>query len=92
MSTLVQADIFFFISSISVLILVALLVVIALHVLRVIKDVKDIVKAVKSETKETLEDFNNLRTQVKAEGGFLKRFLGSFFKSDRTTKKSRKKE
>jgi Ca2+/Na+ antiporter len=92
MSTLIQADIFFFISSVSILILVALLIVIAFYVIRVVKDIKEIVKAVKSETKETLQDFNNLRSQVKAEGGFFKRFLGTFFKTNRTTKKSRNKD
>lgn len=79
METLIHADIFFFISSVA-LVLVAVGVIIALvYVIKILRNVSAVSDKVKEESGEILDDLKSLRGTIKKEG-FKLSYIGNFFK------------
>ncbi len=84
MDTLIHADVFFFISSISVIVIAIVVVVVGVYVVTVLRDAKYISKKLRNAADELEEDFENLRKEVTGEGRkakylidfFLGKFLG----------------
>ncbi len=78
METLIHADIFFFISSIA-LVLVSIGLIIALvYVIKILRNVSDVSDKVKEESGEIIDDLKSLRGSIKQEG-FKMRQMSSFF-------------
>ena len=65
MDSLLKSDIFFFITSLVVIVIGVGLVIIVFYVINILRDVKDVSKTVKEETKGMAEDLSLLRTRVK---------------------------
>ncbi len=80
MEDMLKQDVFFFITSIAVIILTALLVAVFVYAIKILNDVKYIAKKAKSETDLLAEDLRELRENVKTEGSKLKSF-SKFFSS-----------
>jgi hypothetical protein len=79
MDTLIHANIFFFISSIA-LVLVSVGIIIALvYVIRILRNVSAVSEKVKEESGEIIDDLKSLRGTIKQEGFKLK-YFGTFFK------------
>jgi len=91
MEAVAKSEIFFLITSISVVVLTILLVWALVYVLRVLRDVKDISNTVKSETQAFSEDLRDLRTNIRSQG-FAFRHVKKFFTSARDRKKGRTSE
>ncbi len=80
--------IFFFITSIAVVILTILLAIVAVYVIKILKDIKYISRKAKSEADIISGELSELRQNVKEQGAKLK-FFSSFFSN--IYKKSKKK-
>lgn len=102
MDTLIQADIFFFITSIAVIVLTLLLIVLLAYGVKIARTIASIANTVKEESENVIEDIADLRGRVKEEGvkvsafwkfvtGFiLNRFADKFTAtSEKTSRKSR---
>ena len=75
MDTLVHADIFFFVTTIVVVIVGIAFTIALIYLSKVLSDVKEITKQVKEETILFREDIKGLRSDVKKEGFRLERFM-----------------
>ena len=75
MATLIHADIFFFVTTIVVVIVGIALTVALIYFAKVLSDVKDITKQVKEETVLFRQDIGELRSDVKREGFRIERFM-----------------
>jgi hypothetical protein len=90
MDTLIHADIFFFVTTIVVVIVGIALTVALIYLAKVLSDVKDITRQVKEETILFREDIGGLRSDIKREGFRMERFLAfitNFFKKTKTRSK-----
>jgi uncharacterized protein YoxC len=65
MQNLIQSDIFFFITSIAVIIVTVFVLVILWYVIRILKNVKDVSEMVKSGTLFLSEDLSGIRKKIK---------------------------
>jgi membrane protein implicated in regulation of membrane protease activity len=83
MNTLVHADIFFFVTTIAVVVVAIALTVALVYLAKVLSDVKEITRQVKEETALFRGDIADLRTDIKREGFRLERlamFARNLFK------------
>lgn len=90
METFIHADIFFFITSIAVILLTAALVALLIYLIRILRDLKKISAKVKDETELVAGDIDDLRRKTKEEGYRLKNFI-SFFSGLGKSRKKKKK-
>ena len=82
MTTLIQADIFFFITAISVVLLTLGLIIVSVFIIRILKNVDHISEKVKEESDHIADDINILRKEVKEEGfkvGYVFRLFKKLF-------------
>ncbi|MCL5435949.1 MAG: hypothetical protein M1275_02615 [Patescibacteria group bacterium] len=91
MDSFIHADIFFFITSIAVVLVTALLVIALVYLVRILRDAKSVTGKVKEETELISEDINELRTKTKKEGVKFKNFL-DFFSGFSGHKSSRRRK
>lgn len=95
MNSFVQADIFFFITSIAVIAVSALLVVGLVYAIGVLRDAKYVMKIVRQESDRVMKDVEETRAYLRQESvkfaGALG-ILGKFFRGNprRTSRRSRK--
>lgn len=75
MSDLLQADIFFFITSISVILITAALIVVFIYASQVLREVRAIVRRAKKEVGDISDDLGELRGELRKEGGRIKEYL-----------------
>jgi hypothetical protein len=90
MDTLIHADIFFFVTTIAVVIVAAALTIALIYLAKVLSDVKEITKQVKEETVLFREDVKGLRGDIQREGFRAERFLmfvKNLFKKTKTRSK-----
>ena len=78
MNTLVHADVFFFVSTIALIVITILLVVALIFFVKILKDISEISSNVKKESIEIIEDVKQLRGDIKQEGFKLTK-LATFF-------------
>jgi hypothetical protein len=90
MEQLIHADIFFFITSISVVIVTILVVIASVYVIRILRDVGDVSRRIKEEAEEIEEDIDALRMAVKTEGFKLRHLISFFFSLADRGKRRRK--
>ena len=78
MDTLVHADIFFFVTTIVVVVVGIALTIVLVYLAKVLSDIKKITGEVHDETVLFREDIASLRADIRQEGFRLNRFI-SFF-------------
>ncbi|GMQ95101.1 MAG: hypothetical protein BMS9Abin13_211 [Patescibacteria group bacterium] len=97
MNDIIQMDIFFFITSIAIIVLTIFFVTALVYVIRILKNVRDISNVVKKESDFLSQDFAELRANVRKEGAKVKHFTSfahDVYKrnvKERKNKKNRKK-
>lgn len=87
MYDLIQADIFFFITSISVILLTLLLAVIFYYVIKILKDIKHISRIASEESEIISDELSDLRRNIKKEGAKIKHLSNFFTKVHKKSKK-----
>jgi biopolymer transport protein ExbB/TolQ len=83
MEDLIHADVFFFVTTIFIVVVTAAIFVASIYVISILKDLKVISQKARIEGEEIIEDVKNLRENVKREGANLKqisRFFSALFK------------
>ena len=75
MTTLIHADIFFFVTTIAVIVFTAVFVVAAFYFIKILKNVRDVSEAVKEETDLIREDIRIARQDIRREGFKLKSLI-----------------
>lgn len=78
MNTIMKSDIFFFITSIAVVIIAVLLVILIVYLIKVSKDIKYISQKAKTEADNIIQDVSTLRTNIKEQGSKVKDLAGIF--------------
>jgi hypothetical protein len=68
MESIAKADIFFFVTTIFVVLLAIALIIVTVYVIKILQDLKDISEIVKSETLHIAGDVEQLRADVKRNG------------------------
>jgi hypothetical protein len=76
MESFVQADIFFFVTTIMVAVISILLVVLLLYVIKLIRDIYIIMEIVREEAVELIDDIDEFRHSVKHKAERLSGLLG----------------
>lgn len=66
--SLIHADIFFFISSIALVIISIGITVLLIYLIGIVKNVRDISEKVKAESGELIKDIKDLRVSLRQEG------------------------
>jgi hypothetical protein len=90
MDTLIHADIFFFVTTIAVVIVSIALTIALIYLAKVLSDVKEITQQAKEETVLFREDIKGLRSDIKREGFRFERFamfVRNLFKKTSTRSK-----
>jgi hypothetical protein len=90
MDTLIHADIFFFVTTIAVIVVGAVFTIALIYLVKILIDLRDITRQVKEETVLFRQDLGNLRSDVRREGFRLERMV-SFFRTLLKSKKSKEK-
>jgi len=80
MDTLILADIFFFVTTIAVVVVGIAFTVALIYLVKVLSDIKKITGDVRDEAVLFREDLRGLRTAVRKEGFRLRSFIGLFTK------------
>ena len=78
METIMKSEVFFFITSIAVVIVTILLGILAMYIIRILRNVDDISKKAKDEAGLIKEDIAELRDNIKTEGAKVKHFVNFF--------------
>ncbi len=92
MENVIHADIFFFITSIAVIILTLLLVVAGVFIVKILRNIQVFSETLRREGNLLAEDLSDLRERVKKDGvrAFtLARFFSGLFKRHRNYKKDK---
>ena len=92
MDTLAKADIFFFVTTIAVVIIGILLAIVLTYSIFILKDMKALSKRAKEEGERIMDDIESLRLGSLSKGAY---FLGkaySFLGLGKKSKSNRKKE
>ena len=87
MDDLLKQDIFFFVSSVGMVVLVILFAILLVYLIIVFRTVKRISEKVKAEVDEAANDIQNLRTNLKEQGHKLKYVFDYFKPKPKRTKK-----
>ena len=94
MDTLIHADIFFFVTTIAVVVVTIALTVLIVYLVKVFRSVRKIADAVNEETILLRRDIGDLRNEIRARGAkaagtfsWFERFFGSAVKSRSKKKK-----
>ncbi len=72
MTELAKSDIFFIITSISVISLTVIISIVLIYFFSIMKKVKAIVNKVKEESDSAIEDIRELRAKLKADGSAIR--------------------
>jgi len=76
MTDIAKSDLFFMITSISVVVLTIIIAVVLIYAFFIIRNVKEIVKKVKEESESAIDDIRELRLKLKADGNVLRGVTG----------------
>lgn len=78
MENIIQADIFFFISSVAVIVFTICAIIVMIYVTRILRDMKHISKMMSQESNKIIGDIGSLREAIEVEGAKAKT-IASFF-------------
>lgn len=78
MADIAKSDIFFFITSLSVVVLTIIVAVLLVYIFLIVRNVKGVVEKVKEESDLLLDDVKQLRVRLKSEDGAIRRASALF--------------
>ena len=70
MQTLIHADIFFFVTTIAVVMVTLVSVIVIIYIVIILKDVRELSRTIKKEGEEIIEDVHVFREEVKEEAKY----------------------
>lgn len=73
MTEIAKSDLFFFITSISVVVVSVTLIAVLIYSFLIIRKVRKLVDKVKEESEEVIDDIHEFRLKLKSQKGFLKK-------------------
>ncbi len=91
MDTLAKSDMFFFITSIAVVLFTIVTALLGVYLFGIVSDIKQITKRLKEETDEVMDDLKAARESLKDKGRSIGSILGAIF-ALRGRSKRKKKE
>jgi len=91
MDDILKADIFFFITTIAVIVLSVFLGIAFFYAIRILRDIKHISSMAKKESDVISEELSELRENIKGGGAKLKYFLSFFDKIYKGNKRIKQK-
>ena len=99
-SSFIHADIFFYITSMAVVVLTALLIILFYYLVKIARHMEHTAKRLREESDHIMEDVSMIRESIEEQGGramsvlrfIFGSFLGSKISSHRKSKSSRKSE
>lgn len=68
MDTIIHADIFFFVSTIALVVITLGLIVALVYIIKILRTISNVSEKVKDESDEILADIKNLRGTIKRQG------------------------
>ncbi len=86
MTEFAKMDVFFYVTTIAVVILTIALVIASVYLIKILKDIKYIVRKARVETELLASDIGELRDSVKEEGAKIKhwvKFFGNIYKRNK---------
>lgn len=86
MSEVLQANLFFFITAMAVVVFTVFLCVAMYLVIRILRSVRNITERIEEGSETIAEDMKQLRTYV-AQGSLMSQIVGMFVKSKRSRKR-----
>ena len=96
MNALVQADIFFFVTTAAIMVLTIVIVIALVFFIQILRDVRHVSKRAREESDRFLTDMEDLRRFLKKEGkraidlkGVLESIIGTFFPKRKSPRRSR---
>ena len=96
MNAFVQADIFFFVTTLAILVVTIAIVIALFFFIQILRDVRHVSKRAREESDRFLTDMEDLRRFLKKEGkraidvkGVLESIIGTFFPRQKSPKRSR---
>jgi Skp family chaperone for outer membrane proteins len=89
MEQILKANIFFFITSVAVMVLSVIAAVFLIYIIRILRDVKDISGRIRSESAMLAEDIAALRANVRNKGMKLRHIIGLIQNIRERTKRTR---
>lgn len=95
MDSLLTSDIFFFITSLSVVLITVVVVIIGLRILPILRDIRKVVSVFKEEGEQIIKDVQTVRATVKERSAATKNaisIISSFFTPKKKGKTKTKKE
>lgn len=92
MNSLLKSDVFFFITSIAVVVIAILLTILIVYLIKVSRDIKYISQRAKTEADNIIDDVSKLRTNLKEQGGKIKDLAGFFSRFYKPKKTKSRKE
>jgi len=92
MNSLIKSDVFFFITSIAVVVIAILLTILIIYLIKVSKDIRYISQKAKTEADNIIQDVSQLRTNLKEQGGKIKDMAGFFTRFYKPKKTKPRKE
>ncbi len=92
MNSLLKSDVFFFITSIAVVVIAILLTILIVYLIKVSRDIKYISQRAKTEADNIIDDVSKLRTNLKEQGGKIKDLAGFFSRFYKPKKNKSRKE
>ncbi len=92
MNTLIHADIFFFVTTIAVVVVGAALTVLMVYLVKVFRNMRDITDAIKEEAVLLRKDIGDLRGEIRARGARAKNTIDWFERLLGNERKSRSRK
>jgi len=89
MESFIKSDIFFFVTTICIVLVTILFVVILIYLIRVLKDIDFLSKKIKKEGEEIIDDAHSMRMDLKAHGKKASDFISKFSFFNKKTKKKK---
>lgn len=91
MESLIHADVFFFVTTIAVVLVGAALTAVLIYLVFILRDIKTILRSARDEAQEFIADARRFRERIKEQGASLGQLL-SFFRMEKPhTKRSKQK-
>ena len=87
MTDFAKMDVFFFVTTIAVVVLSILLAILIIYIIKISRDIKHITQKARSEAELISQDLSDLRQNVKEHGAKLKYFASFFSNLNKKRKK-----
>ena len=77
MDTFMKADVFFFVTTLAVVLVSTVLIIALVYLIKVLRDVKDLIRDVKEEAESIMDDFEDFKQNISAKAKFFSKFVGA---------------